>query len=176
METHVPRQEMAYRWHGRSLGGGHRARLTPPDAPGGDETEPRHRRDKTETLSWKLRYDKWFCLTISLLVILFASAFMVQSKQMCKGPSICAEARVYGGSKLTAKARVSSPSSVDGRWTYSLRVGNLPQSDQNLYWGRISKKWEISKYTSTASAYASNHGGNRSGTTYYAYASESSGG
>ena len=45
---------MAYRWHGRSLGGGHRVRQTPPDAPGGDETEPRHRRDKTETLSWKL--------------------------------------------------------------------------------------------------------------------------
>ena len=53
METHVPRQEMAYWWHGRNLGVDterDRRPQTPPDAPGGDETEPRHRRDKTETL------------------------------------------------------------------------------------------------------------------------------
>lgn len=119
---------------------------------------------------------KGLCLTISLLAIVFAAAFMAQSKQMCKGPSICAEARVYGGSKLRAKARVSSPSSVDGRWTYVLKVGNLKAQDQDLYWGRLSKNWEISKYTSTASAYASNHGKTSSGKTYYAYASEESGG
>ena len=117
---------------------------------------------------------------VGLITCLFAAfsvfPFAAISKQECK-QGVCAEARVYGGSKLRAKARVSSTSSYDGRWTYSIKAGSNKKSDQKVYRGRVSKNWEVSAYTANASAYASNHAKHRSsGKTYYASAYEESGG
>lgn len=98
---------------------------------------------------------------------------VVLSVQDCKGPSICAEARVYGGPKLRARARVASPRTIKGRWTYRLVLGgDDPQSDQRIYQKGVRLDWEIEKHTGTASAYASNHGKTKAGKTYYAHASD----
>lgn len=117
---------------------------------------------------------------VGLITYLFATfsifPFVAISEQECK-QGVCAEARVYGGSKKRAKARVSSTASYDGRWTYSINAGSKNKSNQDTYRRGYSNSWEVSAYTSTASAYASNHGKHRSsGKTYYASASESSGG
>ena len=118
----------------------------------------------------------WVGLITCLFAIFSVFPFAAISEQECK-QGVCAEARVYSGSKLRAKARVSSTSSYDGRWTYSIKAGSKKKSDQKVYRGRVSKNWEVSAYTATASAYASNHGKHRSsGKTYYVSAYESSGG
>ena len=117
----------------------------------------------------------WGSMIICLFVTFSSSTFVAVSKVVCKNQVVCAEARVYGGSKKRAKARVSSPGSYDGRWTYRIQVGSEPpQKDQQLYWRGFSRTWEVSGHTGTGSAYASNHARSRySGTTYYASVSDS---
>lgn len=120
---------------------------------------------------------------VGLITCLFAAfsvfPFVAISKQQCK-QGVCAEAKVYGSSNLRAKARVTSTVSYDGRWTYSIKAGSKPknhQSDQKTYRKGVMLKWEVSDHTANASAHASNQGKHRaSGKTYYAHASESSGG
>ena len=117
---------------------------------------------------------KRFCLTTFFLVMFFTPTFVVLSKQQCLGPSICAEARVYGGAQLRAKARVASPPTIKGRWTYRLVLGgDAPQSNQDIYRKGVRLKWEIKKHTATGSAYTSNHGRTRAGRTHFAHASDS---
>ena len=119
----------------------------------------------------------WVSMIICLLAMFSIPTFVALSKKVCKGPSICAEARVYGGSKLTAKARVSSPSSVKGTWGYRVQAGSQPvKTDSGPYTRGYSRTWKVSDYTSSASAHACNDGLAKNGTTYYASASESSGG
>lgn len=117
----------------------------------------------------------WSSMMICLFVAFSSPTFVAVSKVVCKNQVVCAEARVYGGSKKRAKARVVSPRSYDGRWTYRLQLGNDPAvADQQLYRRGFSQKWEIEKHTGTGSAYASNHARSRySGTTYYASVSDS---
>ena len=66
---------------------------------------------------------------VGLIICLFAAfsilPFVAISKKVCKGPSICAEGRVYGGSKLRAKARASSPRSIKGVWAYNMRSDSV---------------------------------------------------
>ena len=116
----------------------------------------------------------WGSMIICLFVTFSSPTFVAVSKVDCKNQVVCAEARVYGGPKKRAKARVSSPSSYDGRWTYRLQLGSDPAiADQNIYRRGYSRTWEIEKHTGTGSAYASNHAKSRySGTTYYAHASD----
>ena len=54
----------------------------------------------------------------------------------CKGPQICAGARIKGGSKLRAWARASSPDSVDGRWGYKVMAGKHQEGPKegHLFW------------------------------------------
>ena len=75
--------------------------------------------------------------------------FVAISRQECK-QGVCAEGRVYGGSKLRAKARVSSTRSYDGRWTYSIKAGSQKESGEDIYRQGYSEKWEVSDYTATA--------------------------
>ena len=120
---------------------------------------------------------------VGLMTCLFATfsmfPFVAMSEQKCK-QGVCAEARVYGSSRLTAKARVSSTRAYDGRWTYSIKAGNNIRNkkrDQQLYWRGFSMSWDVEDYTATASAYASNHAKRRStGKTIYVSAYDSSGG
>ena len=116
-------------------------------------------------------------LIICLFAIFVFPTFVALGKKVCKGPSICAEARVYGGSKLRAKARVSTPSSVvKGRWEYSIKAGSKKKSDKGTYHKKVSITLEVEDYTSTASAYALNGGRTSSGKEYWASVSEVSGG
>ena len=116
----------------------------------------------------------WVVLITCLFATFSITPVVVLSVQDCKGPSICAEARVYGGAKLRAKARVASPRTIKGRWTYRLVLGgDDPQSDEDIYWQGVRLTWEIEKHTGTGSAYANNHGKTRAGKTYYAHASDS---
>ena len=117
----------------------------------------------------------WGSMIICLFVTFSSPTFVAVSKVDCKNQVVCAEARVWGGNKLRAKARVSSPRSYDGRWTYRLQLGNdSPIANQNTYFKGYSKTWMIDKLTGTGSAYASNHARSRfSGTTLYAQMSDS---
>ena len=115
-------------------------------------------------------------MIICLVAAFSIPTFVVLSKQDCQGPSICAEARVFGGSKLRAKARVSSPSSVRGQWGYRVQAGTKKQSNSDYYSAGYRDSWEVEKYTATASAYAQNRGKAGSGQAYLVTASESSGG
>ena len=118
----------------------------------------------------------WVGLIICLVAAFSIPTFVVLSKQDCQGPSICAEARVFGGSKLRAKARVSSPASARGQWGYRVMAGKHDERDSNSYTRGYNKSWEVSDYTANASAYAQNRGKYGNGQAYFVTASESSGG
>lgn len=117
---------------------------------------------------------------VSMIIYLFATfsvlPFVAISDEDCQGPSICAGAWVKGGSKLRAKARVSSPSSVRGQWGYRVMAGRYDERDSGSYTRRYSQSWEVEDYTATATAYAQNRGKAGSGPAYFVTASESSGG
>ena len=118
----------------------------------------------------------WVSMIICLFATLSLPTFVALSEQQCKGPSVCAEARVFGGTKLRAKARASSPKSVKGTYGYSVKAGSAKKSDGGSYKKGYNNSWEVEKYTSTASAYAQNRGRGSDGVGYFATASESSGG
>ncbi len=120
---------------------------------------------------------------IGSIICLFAtfSIFIVLARgndhEDCKGPQICAGARVYGGSKLFAWARASSPNSVDGRWGYKVVAGNKQKGPlRGVYYSGYRRSWEVSDYTANATAYGENTGQARDGKIYFASKSASSGG
>lgn len=121
----------------------------------------------------------WVGSIICLFATLSIFIFMARGSnhQECKGPQICAGARVYGGSKLFAWARASSPGSVDGRWGYKVVAGNKQKGPKRgTYYGGYSSSWEVSAYTANATAYGENTGRTSNGQTYFASKSNSSGG
>lgn len=116
---------------------------------------------------------------VGLITCFFATfsvlPFVAISEQNCQ-KSICAEARVFGGSKLRAKARVSSPSSARGTWGYRVQAGRFDERRSDFYRRGVNRNRQVSDYTSNASAYAQNRGKYGSGPGYFVTASESSGG
>lgn len=117
----------------------------------------------------------WVSMIICLLATFSVLTLVAISKEECK-KSICAGAWVKGGSKLRAKARVSSPSSARGEWGYRVIAGRHDERLSKSYRRGVSKSREVSDYTANASAYAQNRGKYGSGKAYFVTASESSGG
>ena len=95
----------------------------------------------------------------------------------CKGPQICAGARVDGGTKLFAWARASSPNSVAGEWGYKVKAGKYQEGPKtDIYRKGCSETWEVSDYTANATAYGQNRGKTKNGKVFFASKSASSGG
>ena len=121
----------------------------------------------------------WLGSIICLFTICTVFTFMAIAHEHveCKGPQICAGAKVSGGSKLRAWARASSPGSVDGRWGYKVMAGKKQKGPkQGTYYGGYSESWEVSDYTANATAYGENTGKAKDGKIYFASKSASSGG
>ena len=114
----------------------------------------------------------WVSMTICFFATFSLPTFVALSEQQCKGPSICAEARVFGSSRLRAKARVSSPKSVNGSYGYRVQAGNRQLSGGNSYKKGYSNSWQVEQHTSTASAYAQNRGRGQDRVGYFVTASE----
>lgn len=121
----------------------------------------------------------WVGSIICLFATLSIFIFMARGSnhEECKGPQICAGARVYGKSKLFAWARASSPDSVDGRWGYKVMAGRHQAGPRRgTYFRGYSQSWEVSDYTANATAYGENTGKAKDGKIYFASKSASSGG
>ena len=99
----------------------------------------------------------WVSMITCLFAIFSVFTLVAISKEECQ-KSICAGAWVKGGSKLRAKARVSSPSSARGQWGYRVMAGRHDERNSNSYTRGYSNSWTVSDYTANASAYAQNRG------------------
>ena len=116
---------------------------------------------------------------VSMITCLFAAFSVfplgVIGKQECDGP-VCGEARVYGGSKLTASGKVRAPSNCWGGWGINVRAGNKHKGPSDYYKKGTRKSVSVSDYTSQARASSWITGHNKHGNSYDVSVSESSGG
>lgn len=125
----------------------------------------------------RLRF--WIGSIICLFTISSVFTFIALGHEHveCKGPQICAGARVSGGSKLKAWARASSPDSVDGEWGYKVMAGKYQKGPKTgIYRKGYSQSWDVSDYTANATAYGQNRGRAKDGKIHFASKSAASGG
>ena len=103
----------------------------------------------------------WVVLITCLFATFSLLTLVAISGQECK-EGVCAGAWVRGGSKLRAKARVSSTRVYDGRRTYRVVAGRFDEGNAKVYRRGFSRTWEVEDYTASAWAYASNYAKRRS--------------
>ena len=120
----------------------------------------------------------WVVLITCLFATFSVLPFAAISEEECD-EGVCAGAWITGNTKLKAKTRVFSPTSLKGRWTYRVKVSAGEQTQekkgQQIYMRGVNLRWDVSAYTDTAFAYAGNVGKSRhsdSGKFYSAYAKE----
>ena len=88
---------------------------------------------------------------------------------------VCANARISGGTQLTARGVVRSPSNCWGRWGINVRAGTNSDNDSDYYTSGTRESLEVEEYTSQASASSWITGYNVHDASYYAYACDRSG-